>query len=121
MTDPATPMPEALDHYWQMWNEPNLDRVRGHLDRAVAKGFEFADPINHHVGRDALETNVRDLRTERPDVEFVLGSAIDGHHGRYRYAWHMKQGGRVVLRGLDVATLDEDGLLLRIDGFFDRG
>ena len=41
-------MPEAMEHYWAMWNELDLDLVRGHLDQAVSDDFLFADPINFH-------------------------------------------------------------------------
>jgi len=111
-------MPEAMKHYWTMWNEVDLDRIRGHLDRAVSDDFLFADPINFHAGRDALEANVREFRAEHPTAGFELASRIDSHHQRYRYEWNLVQDGEVTLRGFDVTTLDDEGLIERIDGFF---
>jgi len=109
---------DAFDHYWRMWNETDPGRVRGHLDRAVSPDFVFCDPLHHHVGRTALEQNVRRFRSEHPRAEFVIGSGVDHHHDRYRYAWHLTVRGRIFVTGLDVATLGDDGLLERIDGFF---
>lgn len=111
-------MPEAMEHYWAMWNELDLDLVRGHLDRAVSDDFLFADPINFHRGRDALEANVREFRAERPEAGFTLASRIDSHNRRYRYEWNLVENGEVIVRGFDVTTLNEEGLIERIDGFF---
>ena len=108
----------AFDHYWAMWNETDLGRVREHLDQAVSEDFIFCDPLHWHVGRDALEENVRQLRTEEPLAEFDVSSGVDQHHNRYRYSWTFGRRGRVLLHGFDVATTNEDGLIERIDGFF---
>lgn len=113
-----TEMPEALRHYWTMWNEPSLELVRGHLNQAVSEDFIFADPLHYHVGRDALEANVRTLRTDKPEYRFEIGSQFDSHNRRYRYEWHMKRKHRVLLVGLDIATLNEAGQVERVDGFF---
>lgn len=109
---------ESFDHYWSMWNETDLDLVRGHLEKAVSEDFIFCDPINFHVGREALEQNVRELRTSRPTIEFALGSGVDSHHNRSRYVWHLVDHGKVLVKGFDVATINDDGHIERIDGFF---
>lgn len=114
----AQPMPEPLVHYWSMWNEPDVDRIRTHLDRAVAEGVVWADPRDFHTGRDALEANVRALRTAKPDYRFAIGSEVDGHNRRFRYRWHMMRRHRILLRGLDIVTIDDGGLIERVDGFF---
>lgn len=101
-----------------MWNEPDLDRIRGHLEQAVSDHFVFADPLHLHVGRDALENNVRTLRTDKPRYRFVLATELDVQNHCYRYQWHMMAKHRVLLRGLDVARIGSDGLLTRVDGFF---
>ena len=117
-TAPPAPWPDALIHYWTMWNEPDISRIRIHLDRAVSPTFVFSDPRHHHVGRDALETNVRTLRTSKPHYRFVIATELDEQHGCYRYTWHMTARGRVLLEGIDIALLGDDGLLQRVDGFF---
>jgi SnoaL-like domain len=108
----------SFDHYWAMWNEMDPARVRGHLDRAVTDDFVFCDPLHFHVGRDALEANVHAFRADQPKASFEIGSGIDAHHNRCRYAWHLIRRGRVLVRGFDVATIADNGLIERIDGFF---
>lgn len=114
----ATQMPEPLIHYWTMWNETDTALVRGHLDRAVSSDVVWADPQHFHTGREALERNVITLRTAKPQYRFVIASEIDSHHDRFRYRWHMMRRHRVLLRGLDIVTINPDGLICRVDGFF---
>ncbi|MDQ3469247.1 MAG: hypothetical protein M3487_05715 [Actinomycetota bacterium] len=109
---------EALDHYWAMWNERDVDRIRVHLEQAVTDDVVFCDPLHFHVGRDALEANVRGLRLRRRAAQFAVTSRVDSHHNRHRYHWRFTLGSRVVENGFDVATVADSGLLERVDGFF---
>ena len=118
MAKPFPSMPAALWHYWKMWNEPDPEQIRGHLDLAVSEDVLWADPLHSHIGRDALEANARELRTTKPEYLFVIASELDVHHDRYRYEWHMKRKHRVLMRGLDIATVNDHGLISRVDGFF---
>ena len=112
--------PEPLVHYLRMWNERDLDRIRVHLDRCVSDDCIWIDPLHQHVGRDALETNVRGFRTEFADAILGLGSNIDSHNGRHRYEWVITAGPSqsLLMRGFDVATIDDAGMINRVDGFF---
>lgn len=101
-----------------MWNQRDLDAVRSDLELAVTDDFIFCDPIHFHIGRDALEANVREFRTSQPLAEFRIGSGVDHHHNRYRYEWHLTRRNRVLVKGFDVATVAENGLIERVDGFF---
>lgn len=114
----AVPMPKPLVHYWTMWNEPDLLAVRGHLDQAVSTDVVWADPQHFHTGRDALESNVKTLRMAKPQYRFVIASEIDEHNSRFRYSWHMMRKHRVLMRGLDIVSVNGDGLIERVDGFF---
>lgn len=113
----AFPLP-SFEHYWNMWNETDLAKVRSHLDQAVTEDFIFCDPLHWHVGRAALEENVRALRTEHPTARFTIASGVDSHHNRHRYHWHFMLGDRVIMKGFDVTTVADAGLIERIDGFF---
>ena len=78
----------------------------------------FCDPLHHHVGRDALEANVLQLRSTYPHTAFSLGSGVDHHHDRCRYEWHFTLKGRLVIAGFDAVRIADSGLLDRIDGYF---
>ena len=120
MSDPAENIPQVLRDYLLMWNEKNPEAIRGHLDVAVAEDCLWIDPLHQHTGRDALEANVRGFRDEFANAELGLASNVDGHNLRYRYEWVIKDKGAVLLNGFDVATLNNAGLIERVDGFFER-
>lgn len=116
--------PDVLHRYMAMWNERDVDQVRTHLDACVSESCLWVDPQHQHTGRDALEANVRAFRGAFPDAYLGLASNVDGHNDRYRYEWLITTGEgadtALLIRGFDVATLDSDGLIERVDGFFGR-
>ena len=110
--------PAVLVTYMQMWNERDLDAIRGHLDAAVSEDCLWVDPQHQHTGRDALEANVRGFRATFPNADLGVGSNVDAHNDRYRYEWVIVNDGELLIRGFDVVTVDADGLIGRVDGFF---
>ena len=114
-----TPVPDSFVHYLAAWNEPHAELIRAHLDRSVAPQVVFADPANDTVGLDALEAMIRTARQELPDAEYRRVSGVDGGHDRrYRYRWEVWINGTVAVQGMDCTTVDERGLIERLDGFF---
>ena len=111
-------IPPALVTYLEMWNERDMDRMREKLDQSVAEGCVWADPAQYHEGRDRLARNVTKFRRRFPDAVLSRRSGIDGQNQRYRYEWRIEMDGDVLLDGMDVATLDDDGMIERVDGFF---
>jgi len=112
-------MPGALIAYWTAWNEPDVERIRRHLGDAVTEDVVWNDPRDSFVGIDALERAIRELRTSKPEYRFVIASEIDSHHHRLRYRWDMMRGGRTLMEGLDVVTVEpQSRLIARVDGFF---
>lgn len=114
--------PDVLHRYMAMWNERDVEKVRTHLDSCVSESCLWVDPQHQHTGRDALEANVRGFRASFPDADLGLGSNVDGHNDRYRYEWLITTGDgpdtALLIRGFDVVTLDTDGMIERVDGFF---
>ncbi|MGQ0543382.1 MAG: nuclear transport factor 2 family protein [Blastocatellia bacterium] len=100
------------------WNERNLNQIRGHVDNAIAENVVFADPTNFIHGRDAFEEMIKEFRRKYPDSVVRRTSGIDSHNNRYRYSWDIYVGVKEIVKGFDVAQLDENGLVERIDGFF---
>jgi SnoaL-like protein len=72
--------PEALERYLEMWNERDPELIRGHLDRCVSENCLWVDPIHQHIGRDALEANVRGFRSTYPDADGMI-ERVDGSFG----------------------------------------
>ena len=113
------PMPAALVACWTAWNEAVLGLIRSHLDLAVSESIEWNDPRDSFVGIDELEAAVKRLRSSKPEYVFNIASEIDHHHDRLRYRWDMTRNGRILMEGLDIATVDPSSrLITRVDGFF---
>jgi hypothetical protein len=110
--------PESLDHMLAAWNERNLDRIRGHLEKALAANVLFCDPRSLVSGLDEFESMVREFRASIPDAVCARTTGFDTHHNRYRYEWSVSSGGQVVVPGFDVAFVNAEGKVERIEGFF---
>ena len=110
--------PESLDHMLAAWNERDPERIRGHLERALADDVEFCDPQHHVTGLDAFETMVREFRKNLPDAVCRRTSGLDAHHHLYRYEWSVSVGDEVLVPGFDVTAVNGDGKVFRVDGFF---
>ena len=113
-----TAVPESFTHYNAAWNERDPERIRGHLDKSVTHDVLFVDPAHTTVGPDALEAMIREARAAMPTGEYRLVSGIDGHNRRYRYRWEVHRDGQLLMPGMDVTTVDDNGRIERIDGFF---
>jgi hypothetical protein len=110
--------PESFDHMLAAWNERDPDLIRRHLEQALAIDVEFADPANFVAGINAFEQMVRAFRAERPDAICERKSGVDGHHQRYRYQWNVRTEDEILVTGFDVTSVNSDGLVVRVDGFF---
>ncbi len=108
---------ECFAHYLAAWNEPEPSKIFGHLERAVAIDVWFVDPANQVQGIRSIEQLIREAH-EAMDAEYVRISGIDGHNRRYRYLWEVRREGQPAIPGMDFTTVNEAGLIERIDGFF---
>ncbi len=110
---------ECFGDYLAAWNEPDPPRVRALLERSVTDGVVFADPANRTEGREALLALILEAREALPTAAYRQTSGIDGGHDhRYRYLWEVVIDGEVALVGMDCTTIDGDGRIERLDGFF---
>ena len=110
--------PEAFDYMLAAWNELEPEKIRGHLERALSPNVHFIDPSIETKGIDEFEENVREFRSRLPDARCLRASGIDTHHRLYRYAWEIYRGQDLFLPGFDVAEVDNDGRVIRVEGFF---
>ena len=69
-------------------------------------------------GRDELFRNTRRFRKLFPGAELRRTSEVDIQNRRHRYTWRITLDGKVLMDGMDVTTINDDGRIERIDGFF---
>jgi hypothetical protein len=114
----ANDPPEALNRMLAIWNEPDAEKIRGHIEAALSEEVLFIDPDNHVVGHAAFEAMVKTFRERLPEAVCSRSSAVDAHHGLHRYHWEIHQGEQRLIEGFDVAEIDASGKVCRIEGFF---
>ncbi len=110
--------PKVLERMMAMWNERDLETIRGDIDEIFSKEVIFIDPANSIVGHDAFETMVREFRARFPDADISHSSGFDQHHGLVRYHWEIRQEDKLLMTGFDVCEINQDGRVCRVEGFF---
>ncbi len=112
----------AVDRYFAVWNETDPDTRGKLIERTWSQDAEYVDPLLEASGRDGIHGMVTALHTQYPGHMFRQVGPIDVHHDRLRFNWEMveTESGTVVIEGIDVGVINEDGLLASITGFFDR-
>ena len=111
-------IPEAFSNMLAAWNERDLTQIRTHIDKSIAENIVFADPANFIHGKDAFEVMIKSFRQKYPESVCARTSGIDWHNNRYLYRWEITVGETLIVAGFDVAQVNENGLVERIDGFF---
>lgn len=111
-------IPEVFETYLAMWNEPDLGALMPYIKQSCSEDVIFADPNEYTVGREDLVAMAAKVKTMIPDAKYRHITGADTQNRRYRYQWEIEFQGQIIMRGMDVSTLNEDGLIERIDGFF---
>lgn len=120
MTDTATiDTATAVDTYLAALSETDEARRAELVQTAWTEDGQFFDPLLEASGHTALGALATTVTEHYPGHTFRRTSGIDTHHGIIRFGWELvAEDGQVVLAGLDVGILAEDGRLSRIAGFF---
>jgi hypothetical protein len=109
----------ALAAYQRAWNSTGPERTTS-IQTAWADGARYVDPQAEGVGVNGLVKVIDDFqrRFVGATVDPVGGvQALAG--GRFAFRWVIRSGDST-LEGFDVGTLERDGRLARITGFFSK-
>ncbi len=110
---------QVVDTYLAMWNETDGARRAELIAAAWVETGHYSDPLLEAKGRAELSTMVDGLQAQFPNHTFTRTSGVDLHHGLARFGWQLAgPDGTVVIEGIDIAALADDGRLARIAGFF---
>ncbi len=110
---------DVLDTYLAMWNQTDVDQRAELIAAAWIEGGHYSDPLLEAKGRTELSAMVEGLQAQFPNHTFTRTSGVDVHHGLARFGWQLAgPDGTVVIAGIDIAALAEDGRIARIAGFF---
>jgi hypothetical protein len=115
----VTDITATIDTYLTAWNETDPTRRAEVIARVWAPDGRLIDPPLAAQGHAGIGEMAAALQGQFPGHRFRRASGVDAHHNQLRFAWELvSPDGAVVLSGLDVGELTEDGRLLRIAGFF---
>lgn len=115
MTDLET----TVDTYLAAWTEPDDARRATMIDRAWAVDGRLIDPPLAGEDHDGISDMAKTMQSLYPGHTFRRTSGIDAHHEYLRFSWELRDAkGTVVLAGVDVGDIAQDGRLQRITGFF---
>ena len=112
-------IPDTIDRFFQAWNATSPDERRAAVEAAWTPDASVKDPLADVRGHDQIAAFLGEAVSQFPGHSFRRVGGIDGHHDLARFAWHLVgPDGHVVVEGLEVATIADDGRLSSTIGFF---
>ncbi|MEU4690804.1 nuclear transport factor 2 family protein [Actinoplanes sp. NPDC023714] len=112
----------VVDRYLAVWNETGAAERRKLIDEVFAEDVRYVDPMASVTGREAMDGLIAAVQQQFAGLVFSRGEgAVDAHHGRGRFTWHLgPAGGEALVVGFDVAELNGEGRIASVIGFLDR-
>jgi SnoaL-like domain len=115
MTDIST----LFKRYETAWNERNATQRRALLDQCWAQSGVYTDPTAQTHSRHALCDHLGAFLDGNPGHALRVVSGVDEHHGQVRFEWQvLDAGGAVAIAGMSHGHVGDDGLIVRMTGFF---
>lgn len=113
-----TGVERVIQVYSDAWNEPDRARRVALLERCWDERGVFTDPRSVISEREALVDYMASYREAYPGCRSELVTAVDEHHGRFRFGWQIVgPGDAPVVRGVDFGELSRDGRIAWITSF----
>lgn len=117
--DEITAITTIVDTYLSSLHETDAATRAEMVAAAWAPEGRFVDPLQEAKGHAALADIAPAVEQLYPGARFRRLSAVDAHHEFIRFAWDLvAQDGSVIVAGIDVGMVGDDGKLLGIVGFF---
>jgi len=109
----------GVKDYMDAWNETDEIARRALLERCWSDRGRYVDPTVDLQGRLALAQHIAKVQAARPGARLEFVSGIDVHHNVVRFLWRLvRADGTHGDTSIDFGEVGEDGLLVRIVGFF---
>ena len=109
----------TVDAHLAGYCEPDPDRRLALLAQAWTPTGRLIDPPFDGTGPEGVAEMVDAVLGHYRDHTFRRTTVIDAHHDRARYGWELVgPDGTVAVAGTDVVTVDPDGRIAEIVGFF---
>ena len=119
MTTTETTTDTVIDTYFAMWNEPDRAKRLAVIAETWTPECHYVDPLSDVNGYDGLADMVDGVRAQFPGATLQRTGDIDAHHNVLRFPWNATgPDGAVIVAGIDVCVLADDGRLTALAGFF---
>lgn len=119
MTTTEINLDRVVDTYFAMWNEPDRAARLEVIAEAWTPECHYVDPVADVTGYDGLADMVDGVRAQFEGATLNRTGDIDAHHNVLRFPWSMTgTDGAVIVAGVDVCVLADDGRLQALAGFF---
>ena len=109
---------EVIATYGAAWNEADDVRRLALLELAWADEGVYQDPTGRVEGREALVAHIAGFREMMAGHAVDVSTGVDVYTDLFRFGWVMRDGGDVVMEGMDFGKLSSDGRIKRLYGFF---
>ena len=120
-TTETIPTEAVIDTYFAMWNEPDRAKRLELIAEAWTAEGHYVDPLSDVSGPDGLADMVDGVRAQFPGATLQRTGDIDAHHNVLRFPWSATGAdGAVIVEGIDVCVLADDGRLSALAGFFNH-
>jgi|RhiMetdeSRZDD1v2_1073273.scaffolds.fasta_scaffold65812_2 hypothetical protein len=117
----VTDVTDLVDAYVASWNESDAAVRTRLVEQAWAEQGRYLDPLLDLTGHEALATLAPVLEQHYPGHRIGRTGDVDQHHNVFRFTWELTgPDGAVVIAGVDVGVLADDGRISAIAGFFDQ-
>jgi len=109
----------TVSGYFECWNAPDHEARAAAIERTWAPDATSTDPVADVSGHDAIAAMMAATLDMYPGHRFAQIGDIDAHHDMVRWGWEMVDpDGQRVIDGIDVASVDGQGRLVKLTGFF---
>lgn len=109
---------QTWETYTRSWSEVDSAQRRRLLEQAVNPQCVYTDPHIEAQGHTALSDYMSEFQKNFRDSAFVVTDYSE-HHRQSLAAWNLVDGrGAVLAHGTSFAAYDDNGLLLKMSGFF---
>ncbi len=105
--------------YFDCWNAADHEARSAAIEQTWALDATSTDPVANVSGHDAIAAMMAATLDAYPGHRFAQIGDINSHHDMVRWAWEMVDAnGQRVIDGIDVASVDDEGRLVTLTGFF---
>lgn len=119
-TDTTTDRLLALvDRYFDLWLETDAAARADKIGSVFTEDGRHVDPNADAIGHDGLVEMMAAVHAQFPGLGMRRTSGIDQHNDQLRFGWELLGAdGAVIVAGIDVAQVADDGRLAQVAGFW---